>query len=359
MPAALLAKLSRDCVDVSLLSAGLSNQNFRLHCREGDKVLRVNTQASDWCNRQLEIDCWQQAHGQKLAPALLWYSPCYQFYISEFIEQPLFNWSDLYCEKGIESLPLQQDQCLKQHFSSQLLAGHLTEDKYSNQSNQQGYQIEQVHKQDPSSLLVELLTRLHQLPVPKQVMSVTGQYQQYLTQLQTLAQHQQDYPAQAQLGHSWQRSFTLFTHTVTDIKHWLATLEQCLIKPCFCHRDLSPFNILLAADAKQQKLVCIDFEYAVASHPLFDLASVLATHSLSRAQYDVVIEQYIGFQLSLPSPNLTGDCYLAVDAAINLFWTFAAMWALLMLAKTADDHGPANQVDYQAYFEQYLKLIGR
>jgi thiamine kinase-like enzyme len=99
---------------------------------------------------------------------------------------------------------------------------------------------------------------------------------------------------------------------------------------------------------KNNRLCCIDFEYATASHPLCELAVVLATHALTPYQQSVLVKQYLSGH-----PYVTAQAVTAVPAAIDMYWVFACYWALLMAAQTE----PSRSADYLAWFDSFWPLI--
>ena len=115
-------------------------------------------------------------------------------------------------------------------------------------------------------------------------MTVSTQWQQYAHQLDSLSASQTN----LQWQHAWQQLLRLNGL----VRQWLSQLEACVLLPAFCHRDLTPHNLLLSGH-QSQRLLCIDYEYAVASHPLFDLASVIATHELSSRQVNQLVDGII------------------------------------------------------------------
>jgi thiamine kinase-like enzyme len=311
MPVALFQGLNTQCTAVSFFNSGISNVNIKLSCADGDKVLRVNQPHSNWCNRSLEVACWQAAMAANIAPALIWVSDDKQVYLSEFIDQPDIDWSIF--------------STMKSHLSSQ---------QATNKA---------VLAVDAVPLLSALLSTLSALPVPNASITVSAQWQQYAHQLDSLSASQTD----PQWHLAWQQLLRLNGL----VRHWLSQLEACVLLPVFCHRDLTPHNLLLSGSALHQ-LLCIDYEYAVASHPLFDLASVIASHQLSTTQASQLIDTVIMQHCQIASLTDVAAAKAALPAAINCFWLFSAMWALLMAAKE-----PHKASQYLDYFQDYFTLI--
>lgn len=325
MPAAMYHSLLTQCSAVTLLNAGLSNQNYRLSCPTGDKVLRVNQRHSHWCNRELEIECWRAAIDANIAPQLEWVSDDKQFYLSEFVAQQQGDWSQFSSMFG--------------HSSVRPLAA-----------------MSHPHV-DAVTLLAQLFASLSQLPVPSKSITVSAQWQQYAQQLA-------QYSAEQTQG-QWQQAWQQLQCMNVRVRHWLSQLESCVLLPIFCHRDLTPHNLLLSStsacqthddNVDQAKLYCIDYEYAVASHPLFDLASAIATHELTNEQVNQLTHKVIVQYCQMASLTDVAAAKAALPAAINCFWLFSAMWALLMAAETTQEDTLAMS-KYIKFYNQYLALI--
>ncbi|AZG73712.1 phosphotransferase [Shewanella livingstonensis] len=312
MPAVLFQQLVLQCSAVSIFNTGISNVNIKLSCDDGDKVLRVNQPHSNWCDRALEVECWQAAIVANIAPELIWVSDNKQVYLSEFIDQPGIDWSIFSTMHSHASI----EQATKNSISDL----------------------------DVVRLLSEVFRTLSTLPVPHKSMTVSAQWQQYAQQLDSVNSTQTD----PQWHHAWQQLLRLNGL----VRHWLSQLEACALLPAFCHRDLTPDNLLLSGRSSHPKLLCIDFEYAVASHPLFDLASVVATHQLSISQVNQLIENVIMQYCQTSNLTDVAAAKAALPAAINCFWLFSAMWALLMAAKE-----PKISTQYLHYFTKYFTLI--
>ncbi|MBO6228476.1 MAG: phosphotransferase, partial [Shewanella sp.] len=186
-------------------------------------------------------------------------------------------------------------------------------------------------------LLLELLLQLREMPTVPYAISITEQWQEY---------HQQMLAYQASLTtmHNWNERVAKLLNIQIAIKDWCDNLAACLIKPKFCHRDINPHNLLL----KNNRLYCIDFEYATASHPLCELAVVLATHALTPAQQNELVTQYLS-----EHPYVSVNAVAAVPAAIDMYWVFACYWTLLMAAQTE----PSRSADYLAWFDCFWPLI--
>lgn len=317
LPAEKLSQLISDCVHVELLSAGLSNQNFLLQNQSKAgvqaQVLRVNHAETIWCSRVDEVTSWQAAQAIGFAPQLYFCGAKNELYLSEFICEPE-PWSQFYCAHANHTL------------------------------RQQEIKIDDSTT-EPVKHLLTVLQSLAKLPLPAKQVSMLQQWQEYQLQLVT-----DKIPSK-----QWQSCLQQINSLTDDALLWFNAMDKCLITPSFCHRDLSPFNLLLHSNQNTMsgetptKLMCIDFEYAATSHPLFDLASILATHDLSSAQYESLLDGYFKWQSELSSPYLNENAQQCVGYAINCYWLFCAMWALIM-AKSAPE-------TYLAYFQQYFALI--
>jgi thiamine kinase-like enzyme len=313
VPTNQLEKLAKYCISVEHLSGGLSNQNYLLKCQieqmQKSQVLRVNQVDAVWCSRQDEVASWQQAQQIAIAPKLHFYSDNYEIYLSDFIVETT-PWNKAYHEYGVNT-PRQ----------GEILIG---------KSNSQ-----------PVVQLLDVLKTLSTLPLPEKKVSLLQQWHEYRQQL--IASYQQETA-------EWQHYFNQLDDQSEMVKQWFNALEECLIAPTFCHRDLTPFNLLLNTHGYQNKdlarLMCIDFEYAATSHPLFDLASILATHSLSKQQTDTLLQAYFQWQAETASPSLNNNAPKCVAYAINCYWLFCAMWALLMARDTRQNSFPL----YHRYF---------
>ncbi|MCS6120052.1 phosphotransferase [Shewanella baltica] len=352
------------------LSGGLSNHNYKITTPVGCYVLRVNADAADsFCTREQERFSWQQLAQAKLAPALLWVSEDERYYLSDFIESDLIE-SD-FIESGliesavasvaewaaiehnvIDSERFQHKRFIhwpaleRQTSAADFMLGQSSLGILHHGDSQQAYlnpelrlmPIEQdKHPNSVAYLLLELLLQLRELPTGSYAISITEQWQEYHQQM--LA-----YQASLALTHDWSERVAKLLNIQIDIKHWCDDLAACLIKPQFCHRDLNPHNLLL----KNNRLYCIDFEYATASHPLCELAVVLATHALTPAQQNELVTQYLS-----QHPYVTVHAVAAVPAAIDMYWVFACYWALLMAAQTE----PSRSADYLAWFDCFWLLI--
>ena len=278
-----------DDTHVSVLSRGLSNQNYLIRSEDRQYALRINSDASSAiCHRQSEVANWCLAQDAMLAPQLHYVSADYKYYLSEFIQVDS-DWSQLMTANSAHPLL----DCFEPWPQAE-------------------------------KLLLGLLTGLSRLPPPINAVSVTGQWTEYLDTLTDFSSRHQ--LTSSRLG-QWFGRYQQLISRKAQVTNVLTQLDACMILPQFSHRDLNPHNLLL----KNNQLWCIDFEYACLSHPLVDLASVLATHRLSTTQRHWLISNYLHNH-----PCLTADALSAVPAAIELYWYFGCCWALLMASHILD-----------------------
>jgi thiamine kinase-like enzyme len=94
-------------------------------------------------------------------------------------------------------------------------------------------------------------------------------------------------------------------------------------------------------------LYCIDFEYCCSSHPLFELAGVIACHRLSPSARQWLIQQYLDNH-----PHLTSNSVQALGAALDIFWLYSCAWALQMADRHCNDHH-----EFFSWFDNYRQLI--
>ncbi len=405
---ALLAVLAqaglKDITQIQPLADGLSNHNYHIETPTAHYVLRENANAADsFCSREQELFYWRHLAKAKLAPELLWVSGDQRYYLSQFIfaqslpslpiasqfaalMEDIQGREELITEKpiaasGIDTLEqlkvqrepsmalgyqeLSQPNLSLQNLSLQNLSWKELESQCSAATFYQGethieawlqshadikltadqqawYLSERLALLDSltpnraHSLLLQLLQRLREQATGPYHISITEQWLEYHGQLLAFAA--------ADKGEAWQSRLAQLHSIQTQIYDWTATLADCLVEPQFCHRDLNPHNLLL----KDNQLYCIDFEYATASHPLCELAVVLATHQLTPAQRHLLVRQYLAGH-----PGLTSDAIKAIPAAIEMYWVFAVYWALLMAAHTQCE----RQQEYFDWFDSFWPLI--
>jgi thiamine kinase-like enzyme len=340
-----------------LLTEGLSNANYRLWCPQGDWVLRVNRPQSLWCNREQELANWRLAEIAGLAPALIWHSDDKRIYLSHFVTQ-VQPWSSVMSQEHLsqDSLPQASlSQALENPVNPNLAPSLYKRVPVDNSAALDTALDSVFDEARPVSLLLNLLRPLSQLPVPDVALTPRVQWQEYLARLTELAsamagshsrgnrQSNLTLSKREHLPSQWHKGFSLLSSLGTEIEHWLVQLETCLVANQYCHRDLNPTNLLLVGD----KLQCIDFEYATASHPLFELASVISSHKFTPWQREALITQYLDV-----NPNVKPSGIDAMPAAINCYWLCCAAWALLMAAEQ-DEH----QTHHLSYFNHYYQQL--
>ena len=317
-------------VSVSVLAEGLSNQNYLIRDKHVRWVLRVNSSASSQiCDRDAEVKNWKIAAEQGLAPDLYFVSDDKKYYLSEFIEQEEgHSWGKLITAKSAHPLI-----------------------------------DESISWPGAESALLRLLTELAGLECPENSLSVSRQwsiYQASMYDIWSKICNDQAQGDECRQHREWREKHLQLLSLRDDISQWLDELDACALGEQYSHRDLNPHNLLF----KNGRLQCIDFEYACSSHPLFDLAGVLSSHTLSTAQRHFLIDAYLDNH-----PNLTLDAKAALPAAINIYWVFSACWSLLMAADAETEIEGAEVLDlprdsssehglkYLDCFSQFYSLI--
>ncbi|MCL1077961.1 hypothetical protein D5R81_08720 [Parashewanella spongiae] len=269
--------LIEPAIELSTLSAGWSNQNFKLITCKQQFVLRVNSKQSNAiCNRNNEVECWSIAEKAGLAPKLFWVSDDKQYYLSEYLPQP-------------------------------------------------------QNKQIQTAQLLNLLNRIKRLPLPTHAITTSDQWRSYFKQITTINNQLLLRKNKAQnaillaLTKTWLQAKDDLLNKKKQIESALTDIESCQIKPQFCHRDLNANNILI----KDDQLVCIDFEYACTSHPLFELAAVICSHNFNKAEEASLVRDYL-----VNNSNLTENAHINLSSACKIFWCFFHCWAVIMMGNT-------------------------
>ncbi|MCE9678926.1 phosphotransferase [Shewanella sp. AS1] len=290
------------------LSRGLSNQNYLLE-GEMPSALRLNSQASgSICDRLSEVNNWRLAEQAQLAPRLRYVADDHSCYLSEFIASER-DWSHLMTANSAHPL----------------------------------IDYREIWPQ-AEELLLTLLRQLSHLPAPENSHFIDAQWHEYLEALK-ICDKKKDSLAPS-LKQAWSERYGRLLKRQDRVTKLLEKLEDCMLAPQFSHRDLNPHNLIYT----DNKLWCIDFEYACLSHPLVDLASILATHRLSTPQRHYLIRSYLH-----QHPKLTSDALSAIPAAIELYWYFACCWALLMASYSQDEKVESKQGS--ALFTSYLNCF--
>ncbi|MCL2916653.1 phosphotransferase [Shewanella litorisediminis] len=300
------------------LTQGLSNHNLALYGREGVYVLRVNRdESSAFCQRAFEAGNWRLVATAGLAPALMAQSDDGRCYLSPFLDDG--GWQQRYQE-----IPLSQ---FIHEPQSQTHNCHGIVDSDA------GGDGDNLGQSGAVKLLLDLLLGLQALPVPANAKGFTTQWQDYELALEA---------SQSQWARNprWHMAYEALAARFAEVKAAMARLEAMGLSYQFSHRDLTPHNLL----CHQGKLFCIDFEYACASHPLWDLAAVLASHNLTGAERRALTTAYLNAH-----PRLETSMSARVVDAVALHWYFGAIWALLMAGESGDE-------DYLCWFHSYLQL---
>ncbi len=386
LPRKLVEVINQQCHQVNLLSDGLSNQNFHIvlsapysesgsdnnsengfqdniescstiennrkvkndrnFMSNSDWVLRVNQDNAQWCDRGNEVTCWRLTEAINRAPELIWLSDDKHFYLSKFINESLFVPS---CESINTAFYPPLDSLV--HSRQFKWAGFYGEYRFEDPSRPQASVFGEY---DPVSYLLDLLSPLSMLALPPKQITVTEQWDYYAKSLLDISASMSQLLAESRIQSSdsssthvkaktWLSHYYMLTQKHSDMQEWLVQLEACVVNPQFCHRDLSPYNILFDGD----QLQCIDFEYCAASHPLFDLVAVVVTHQLTQQQADELTSKYLQ-----QHPNLTDTASSFLGEMSHCFWLYAAAWALMMASNTQ-----LPQQQYFDLFNKYLSLV--
>ncbi|QSX32260.1 phosphotransferase [Shewanella avicenniae] len=306
------------------IEQGLSNHSFKLAVANTsnkvpqDLLLRINSPVTDAiCSRDNEIACWRAAEQAGLAPTLVWIDAGKRFYLAEWIDESSTELPEL--------LPWRQ------------FAANTRRELVAHFDNAKALMPTEQRVVDK---LLQLLLGLRQLPAPALDISVAQQWDIYLTRLAKMAAEQNFPPPVAA---AWLARLTLLQQfAVAPIFDALANV---LHRHQYCHRDLSAANLLF----RDNQLYCIDFEYCCSSHPLFELAGVIATHQLSPAAQQQLLHRYL-----FEHPNLTADAIKAMPAAFAIFWLYSCAWALQMVDRQCKDAATLF-----SWFDNYLQLVGK
>lgn len=294
---------------ISPLTEGLSNHNALIVSGESAWVLRINSdESSAFCQRSFEAGNWQLAADAGLAPPLLAQSPDGRCYLSPKLEHG--DWPEKYAE-----IPA---GCFHKLFSA---------------PRQKLTAEEPVRLEADVRLLLNLLLSLKQLPLPSNHKGFAGQWQDYQRALGKGKPLWQHCP-------QWAAAEQRLAECAEAVDVALKRVEGMNVSPQYSHRDLTPHNLL----CHHGKLYCIDFEYACASHPLWDLAAVLASHQLSDPSRLALAQAYLKAH-----PELSLSQLPQVADAVTLHWYFGAIWALLMAGESRDQ-------SYLSWFNRYLQL---
>ena len=95
----------------------------------------------------------------------------------------------------------------------------------------------------------------------------------------------------------------------------IATLEAQSVKPCLCHNDLVPGNLLATLDG----LKLVDWEYAAMGDPFYDLAVFGYYRQLDAAATQQLLTAYLGHPPTLIEQRRYRDTFTAY-LYIDLLW---------------------------------------
>ncbi len=134
--------------------------------------------------------------------------------------------------------------------------------------------VDELVASSSRSVLVTLLDQLRSLDaadVPR--LDVCGRIEELLDRLSQI---------DSNAGLTWQPRW----HALRTQSEKSAPQEGVVsrFRPCLVHGDLHSGNVLRRADGR---LICIDWEYAHAGHPLEDLAGLLTASSVLQAEWQV------------------------------------------------------------------------
>lgn len=334
---------------ISELSGGLSNHNYKISTSTAEYVLRLNTDKADsFCSRTQEHFYWRHLAKIKLAPDLLWVSDDERYYLSAFIE------SDVIVSDSIATNMSSNALLCKCSVPWQALEGVCSAANFlRGQESLQHLPSTDEHRvriapypNQAHRLLLGLLLQLRELPKGPYGISITEQWQKYHQQMLAFMGGSSSWVPLSKIGEDdWHRRATQILGIQLNIQRWTETLANCLLQTQFCHRDLNPHNLLF----KNNRLYCIDFEYATASHPLCELATVLATHLLTPLQQHFLVQRYLA-----KHPYLTEEAVFAVPAAIDMYWVVSCYWALIMAAQQTE---LSSYAEYIACFDLFWQQI--
>ncbi len=267
--------LSSDSPSLELLTNGLSNKNYLIRTPDKSYVLRENSSQSDFvCDRDNEIACWQTAAKAKLAPELIRFSSDKRYYLSEYVHQPHVRLTD-------------------------------------------------------NDMRLTLLAELKQLPEPDLEITSQRQWLIYQNKIEVLFQEMSGLGQAAPLlkteFEAWKQGYRFIESRQKQLKTWTSDITASTLSLQYSHRDLNPENLL----THNNRLICIDFEYACAAEPLYDLVSILESDSISETDKQAIAESYLSGH-----DGVSGDAMKAVPSMNNVYRCFSRYWALMMAGIT-------------------------
>ena len=98
-----------------------------------------------------------------------------------------------------------------------------------------------------------------------------------------------------------------------EIERHQANVNANQVKPCLCHNDLVPENIIYT----DKMMYALDWEYASMGDPFFDLAVVVEEHKLDQQAIILLLESYLDSSVSQQQIDYLYHyrvlyCYLAI-----------------------------------------------
>lgn len=286
------------------LTDGLSNNNYLLKTQQGSYLIRENTfHSTSLCDRGNEVECWQLAARANLAPKLLWFSSDKSYYLSEFVPQP----------------------------QNKLLT--------------------------PENIL-SLLGGLKSLPKPKLERTSHEQWIIYQKKLQLLFSDIEQLISKVSRFQvefeKWKLLFQLIENKQRKIKAWTSDITAAILELQYTHRDLNSENLII----KDNKLICIDFEYSCAAEPLFDLASVIESNTLSELDKQTIAQRYLS-----KHRGVTVDAIKALPAMRKIHWCFFYYWAAFMagftLKQMLENNTPSLLADFDLFMGYPMEYEGK
>ncbi len=284
--------------NIELITQGLSNNNYLLKTSSSNFVIRENSpQSNEMCNRDSEVSCWQAAARNHLAPNLIWLKSDKSFYLSEYIPQP--------AKKVITA----------------------------------------------ENALI-LLNHLKKLPTPKLEITSEQQWQIYhnklnqiFIDLETAIGYESKYKTELT---QWKQLFKILDSKQISIKSWVNDINAATSRLQFSHRDLNSENLLL----KDERLICIDFEYACAAEPLYDITSLIESNQFSGLNQQALIEKYF-YNLELAS----SDAIKAYPSMQKVYWSFFYYWAAIMAGETLKQLIRTDTPKLKSAFDNFIQYF--
>ena len=279
---------------LELINDGLSNKNYIIKSSNKSYVLRENSNQSDFiCCRDNEIACWQQAMNANLAPELIHLSSDKKHYLSEYIPQPQ--------PKVIDS-----------------------------------------------KMLLTLLEQLKGLPEPKLEITSQQQWRIYQDKIEMLFEELQHLiqaaPAFKSELELWKRCYRFIENRQNKLKSWTADITAATLSTQYSHRDLNSDNLLI----RNEQLICIDFEYACAAEPLYDLISITESNLTSEIDKHTFAETYLAAH-----NGVSKNAIQVLPSMKKIYWSFFYYWALMMAGITLKQMLLTNSKMLATEFERF------